>query len=246
MNAVRFYTAVMICGLSVLLSGCHRSRYHRLDQLPGGTLQVEFDWNGYTEIPPGMNLVFYPLTDDATEEEAEGDAQPIVHQLQYDGGKVSVPYGRYNVAVYNDYTYNILYRGMGDFHTAEAYVDDNIRQPLATRLPDLRHVAEPDLFYVTQYNGLTVSPSDGDRVITLRPELVTLMLHVHVRGTGLENVKMADGALSGIAGSVMLSTGYSSDEAASDILFPFEVHPESCMPLSVCSSYATGWSLLTP
>ncbi len=206
--------------LFLLAVGCHRTPYHRLEDLPGGVLKIEFDWNGYTDIPPGMNLVFYPVGD------AEADAMPITTQLQYDGGEVSLPVGCYNVVVYNDYTYDILYRGMDNFFSAEAFVPEHNRQPLASRFPATKNMAMPDIFYVAQIKDLQVKPYDTDHTIVVRPELMTLTLYVHVRGKGLEYIKKAEGGISGIAGSVMLSTGLSADITPSNILFPYEVHPD--------------------
>ena len=216
MNKMK-YIACLLAALAVALAGCHRHDYH--DLVPGGgSLRIEFDWNGYTEIPPGMNLVFYP---------ADGTGNPIMHQLQYDGGNVSLPAGRYDAAVYNDYTYNIYYRGMESFLTAEAYLQDYDRLPLAARAPVLRNVAEPDIFYVAQIRDLSVAPADGDRTVVVRPELKTLKLYVHVEVEGLHNVSQADGSITGAAGNVMLATGLSSgDDAACKRLFAFSVSDE--------------------
>lgn len=166
-----------------------------------------------------MNLVFYP---------SDGrQAAPILQQIQYDGDRVSFPAGTYDAVVYNDYTYNIYYRGMESYLTAEAYLQDYDRQPLASRAPSVRNVAEPDIFYVTQINGLSVCPSDGDRTLTLRPELKTLELSIHVEVEGVHNVSMADGSITGSAGSLMLSTGLPRPDAPDcKRIFPFAVDNE--------------------
>lgn len=205
-----------------LTNSCHRSPYYNLDTLQGVNLRFLFDWNGYDYIPPGMNLVFYPIQDNNSAEDDYAGA-PISAQLPFDGGEVSLPIGRYNVAVYNDYTYSILYRNMEQFHTAEGYLDEYNRQPLASRSVSSRNVAEPDIFYVTQLNGLSVTAQDKDRIITLYPELETLTLFIHVEVQGIANISMADGGIYGIAGSVMLSTGTSPDEISANRLFPLDI-----------------------
>ena len=214
------YIAGLLAALVVMLSGCQGHEYYNYEDLVagGGKLRIEFEWNGYTDIPPGMNLVFYP---------ADGAGVPIMHQLQYDGGNVSLPAGRYDAVVYNDYTYNIYYRGMEAFATAEAYLQDYDRLPLAARAPVLRNVAEPDVFYVTQIRNLSVSSADGDRIILVYPQLKTLKLFIHVEVEGIHNVSQADGSITGAAGNVMLATGLSSGaDAACKRLFPLSLSDE--------------------
>lgn len=203
-------TAVM------LLAGCRRHAYHDLEYRYG-SLRVVFDWDGYVDIPPGMNLIFYPQEDSGGDDELA----PIMHQLQYDGGKVSLPVGKYDVLVYNDYTYNIRYRGMDRFLTAEAYLDAYNRLPLSRSNPAVQSVAEPDVFYVAQVMGLEVSGEE--QVVRVRPVLKTLKLFVHVGIDGIQYVSQADGSVTGAAGNVMLSTGQTSDAVPGKRIFSFSV-----------------------
>ena len=221
----KFLYLLYIGMLLFLLSACHRHPYYDLERVEAGSLHILFDWNGYTDIPPGMNLMFYPIKDDRSQPTDYAGA-PILHQLQYDGGTVSLPVGRYNVAIYNDYTYQIMYRGMEDFHTAEAWLEDYDRLPLSAQSKSVRNVAEPDIFYVTQLNDLQVTAQDHNRVITVYPDLKTLKLFVHIEVNGIENVSMADGSISGTAGSLMLATGEAPDDAACSRIFSFAVMDE--------------------
>lgn len=218
----KFLYLLYIGMLVSLLSACHRHPYYDLERVEAGSLHILFDWNGYTDIPPGMNLMFYPIRDDRSKPSDYAGA-PILHQLQYDGGTVSLPVGRYNVAIYNDYTYQIMYRGMEDFHTAEAWLEDYDRLPLSAQSKSARNVAEPDIYYVTRLNDLQVTAQDHNRVITVYPDLKTLKLFVHVEVNGIENVSMADGSISGTAGSLMLATGEAPDDAGCSRIFSFAV-----------------------
>lgn len=217
-----YYNIILLCVFAGLTNSCHRSPYYNLDTLQGVNLQFLFNWNGYEHIPPGMNLLFYPIQDSNSKKEDYTGA-PIKAQLQYDGGEVSLPAGRYNVAIYNDYTYSILYRNMEQFHTAEGYLDEYNRQPLASRSTSSRNVTEPDIFYVTQLNELSITAQDNNRTITVYPELVTLTLFIHVEAQGIENISMVDGGIYGVAGSVMLSTGTSPNDTYSNRLFPLNI-----------------------
>lgn len=204
--------------LVMVLASCHNHPFYDFPPSEAGTLRIEFDWNGYTDIPPGMNIMFYPVA------QADGySGDPIFMQLQYYGGEVSLPVGKYDVVFYNDYTYNILYRGMETYRTAEAYLDEYNRLPLSSRSGGTRNVMEPDIFYVTQIESLEVRPDDRNRTITVYPKLVTLQLFIHVTIDGMQYVSMADGCVNGGAGSVMLATGMSPDDTPNSRIFPFSI-----------------------
>ena len=218
----KFFILFFIGILVSLLTCCRRHPYYELDKVEAGSLHILFDWNGYVDIPPGMNLMFYPISDDQSKA-TDYSGSPILHQLQYDGGVVSLPTGRYNVAIYNDYTYQIMYRGMDDFHTAEAWLEDYDRLPLSKQSGNGHNVAEPDIFYIAQLTDLYVTSQDNNRTITVYPELKTLRLFVHVEIDGIENVSMADGSISGVAGSQMLATGEAPTSTACTRIFSFAV-----------------------
>lgn len=212
----KIYLMLLLTIAVVLLGSCRRHAYHDLEY-SHGTLRVVFDWEGYIDIPPGMNLIFYPL-DDSNNECADA---PITHQVQYDGGKVSLPVGRYNVLIYNDYTYNIYYRGMDCFHTAEAYLEPYSRLPLSRSTPIVQSVAEPDVFYVAHIMELTVSGKE--QTVKVRPILKTLKLFVHVSINGIQYVSQADGSVTGAASNIMLATGQTSNLTPSKRIFSFSV-----------------------
>lgn len=218
------YRYILFFIASGIMAGCHRHDYYDLENQVGGSIRIVFDWDGYTDIPPGMNLMFYPIID---ENQTCGGytGPPIPCQLQYDGGKVSLPSGKYNVAIYNDYTYNIFYRGMESFFTAEAYLGSNDRLPLSSRSGSARNVAEPDIFYIAQIVELNMEPHDGERTITVRPILKTLKLFVHVELKGVQYISMADGGITGAAGGIVLSTGGVAGGECNR-LFPFSINDE--------------------
>lgn len=207
---------IVLLTLCLLVTACRRHAYHDLEQVQAGSLRIEFDWNGYTDIPPGMNLMFYPVVGQGME-----DRKPFMQQVQYDGGRISLSEGCYNVAVYNDYTYDISFRGMEEYSTAEAYLTEYNRMPLATKITGY-NALEPDLFYTARMEGLVVTSETKGDVITIRPQLNTLTLRLHVRGTGFKNVRMADAVVSGIARSVRIASGWSEEVVPSNIIFPLK------------------------
>lgn len=217
----KYYISIII---ALLLVSCHRHRYYDIEDFRGGVLRIEFDWSGYIDIPPGMNLYFYPIEDENSES-YDYSGTPIHHQLQYDGGTVSLPVGRYNVIIFNDYTYNILYRGLDDYSAAEAYLDNYDRQPLASRASSRVNVAEPDVFYLAQIENLKVVPNDGDRTIIVRPILKTLKLFVHAKVKGIQYITKADCGINSAAGGITLSSG-KSIEVECNRLFPVSINSE--------------------
>ena len=217
----RYIIAIIV---PFLLLGCQRHHYYDLEDYIGGVLTVKFDWDGYTDIPPGMNLYFYPIVDSDTKD-YEYSGVPIHHQLQYDGGTVSLPVGRYNVVIFNDYTYNILYRGMDNYFSAEAYLDFYNRQPLASRSYSSINVSEPDIYYVAQIENLQISPNDGDRTITVRPILKTLKLFIHAKVKGQQYISKADCGINSASGGIILSSGDSREEECNR-LFPVSINNE--------------------
>ncbi len=237
MNRKVYYIIVLVA-VAMALTGCRRHKYYDLEQ-SYGTLRVVFNWDGYIDIPPGMNLVFYPSVDNC-----DGDvvSSPILQQLQYDGGKISLPVGKYDVVVYNDYTYNILYRGMDNFMTAEAYLNGYDRLPLSRTNASVRSFTEPDLFYVAQIRDLVVS--GHEQTVEIRPELKTLKLFVHVGVDGVQYVSQADGSITGAASNVMLSTGYTSDAVAGKRIFGFSISSKELYGetrMFVCNSPMTEY-----
>ena len=218
------YRYIILTIIFLLLYGCHRHPYYDMEDYTGGVLTVNFDWEGYIDIPPGMNLYFYPIVD-SDSKDYDYSGNPIHHQLQYDGGTVSLPVGRYNVVIFNDYTYNILYRGMDNYLSAEAYLDFYNRQPLASRSYSSINVAEPDIYYVTQIENLIISPNDGDRTITVRPILKTLKLFVHAKITGQQYISKADCGINSAAGGIILATGNSKEDECNR-LFPVSINSD--------------------
>ena len=206
----------------VALVGCHRHDFHHMRPAGSGTIRVEFDWDGYIDIPPGMNLMFYPVADHLTDDD-DYTGSPTLQQVQYDGGKIYLPQGRYDVAVYNDYTYNILFRGMDTHTSAEAYLGEFTRAPLGIRAPITYNVAEPDIFYTAHPERLHIQPLDGERVLRMRPVLRTLKLYVDVEITCVQYVSKADGSITGAAEGVRLADGSASGPDNCKRIFAFSV-----------------------
>lgn len=221
---IRITLISVVLTILVVAVGCVRHDFHTLAPESTNSIKVDFDWDGYIDIPPGMNLMFYPVVDESTNDN-DYTGKPIFHQVQFDGGIIYLPEGRYEAAIYNDYTYTLLFRGLDSHSTAEAYLPEMSRAPLSRRTPVLRSVDEPDIFYTGHVERLNIRRQDGDKRLMIRPVLRTLKVHVHVDIDGIHNVSQADGSLTGAAEGVMIHSGAASNPNCKRI-FQFSVNDD--------------------
>lgn len=221
MSYVRvFCTLPLYAAALVLLAACNDNSSIANDKGESGLVKISFDWNGYRYIPPGMNIVFYP-SDNTCITEGYDVASPISCQIQYDGATTALPFGTYNVVLYNDYTNTFVYRNMEKFATASAFLPDYNRQPLARRDSLHRNVTQPDILY-TAHEKTSISDRSPNTSLHIRPQLATRNVSIHVDICNVGNVAMADGALCGVGGDFMLADGRASNDTCR-ILFPFRI-----------------------
>ena len=84
------YRYIILTIIFLLLYGCHRHPYYDMEDYTGGVLTVNFDWEGYIDIPPGMNLYFYPIVDsDSKDYDYSGNPIPIGMRLDLENHEVT-------------------------------------------------------------------------------------------------------------------------------------------------------------
>lgn len=222
-NRISLIAAVLI--ILFISVGCIRHEFHMLAPKATSSIRVDFDWDGFTDIPPGMNLMFYPVIDESTREE-DYTGKPIFHQIQFDGGVIYLPNGKYEAVIYNDYTYSLQFRGMDAHYSAEAYLAEVSRAPLSRRSPILYSVDAPDILYTGHIETLDVRNEDGERHIIVKPVLRTLKVFVHVAIDGIHNVSQADGSITGASEGVLLHSGIPTNDDGCKRIFQFSVSDE--------------------
>lgn len=179
---------------------------------------IKSDWSMAPDAAPeGMAYIFFP--DDGTE----------VWRFDFpgrDAGRVSLRTGRYQLLSFNDDTYSVLFRGDNGFDTYEAYTADK-EVPVST---GEKCVATPDMMWGSAcdglslgYEGLRYNPAasavaegkwilSSDFILTAKQRRITSRYRYRIEEVeNLSGVKSMSGALTGMAGSVLLASGVRGD-----------------------------------
>ena len=209
----------------------HAHRYHinviadyRLDweECLGGTDWEEswpedyIDYDGLRpKYPSGLRVVAY---------NEKGDYN--IHNIKPQGGVVSLYEGMNDLLFYNNDTEYIIFSRTGQGATTRATTRTRTRAtytPSAFAKEGEPTVAPPDMLFANYYENYyaekVVEPTDVE--VELQPLVFTYKIRYEFK-SGLEYVAMARGALSGMASSVLLNTGETSEESAT-LLFDCEV-----------------------
>ena len=179
---------------------------------------VEYD--GLRPVKPiGLRVVNYP------------HSIPSGHKtsnVPADGGIVYFSEGTHDILFNNNDTEYILMASTERFATTKATTRTRTRttykgNPFATKGTEEVTVNPPDMLYgnyITGYQAQRLEEPDLLKV-TLHPLVFTYKIRFEFE-SGLEYVSLARGTLAGMARSVNMSTGYTSDEIAT-ILYDCEL-----------------------
>ena len=163
--------------------------------------------------PTGLRVVVY-----------NDNGENITHNINAEGGVVSLYNGYNDMLFYNNDTEYIVFTNMGA--TTRATTRSRTRSTYQGNTyanegePTL---TPPDMLYANFFaDHLAEKVQDPiDYEVTLQPLVFTYKIRYEF-AEGLEYVSLARGVLSGMASSVTLNTGQTSDESAS-ILYDCEV-----------------------
>lgn len=154
------------------------------------------------------------------------DGKSNTHNIGADGGVVSLYKGVNNILFYNNDTEYILFsRGT---HDATTRATTRTRSRASYQASKYANEGEetmtaPDVLYANYYEGHIAEKllEPEAMPVTLQPLVYTYKVRYEF-DEGLEYVAGAQGALTGMARSVTVNTGHTSEEAAT-ILFDAEV-----------------------
>ncbi|MBR5853302.1 MAG: DUF5119 domain-containing protein [Alistipes sp.] len=174
------------------------------------------DYDGLRpSYPSGLRVVAY---------NEKGDYN--IHNIKPQGGVVSLYEGMNDLLFYNNDTEYIIFSRTGNGATTRATTRTRTR---ATYTPSVYAkegeptLSPPDMLFANYYKNYyaekVVEPTDVE--VELQPLVFTYKIRYEFK-SGLEYVAMARGALSGMASSVLLNTGETSDDSAT-LLFDCEV-----------------------
>lgn len=177
---------------------------------------VEYD-NLRPEKPAGLRVVNYP---------ENGESK--ISNIDADGGVVYFSEGVHDILFYNNDTEYIVMAATERFATTRATTRTRTRatysgNPFDTKDEDEETVNQPDMLYGNYYVGYEAKKLEQPDVIeiTMHPLVFTYKIRFEFE-YGLEYVVLARGVLSGMAKSVNMSSGDTSEETAA-ILFECEM-----------------------
>lgn len=158
-----------------------------------------------------------------------------VHNIGADGGIVTLYEGLNNILLYNNNTEYIVFNHSNDGNGATTKATTRTRTRTTYleseyAIPGEETMTAPDMLFANYIEDFQVEkmakPLDVE--VTLQPLVFTYKVRYEFE-SGLQHVSLARGALSGMARSVLMNTGVTSDETAT-ILFDCEVVGKNSTP----------------
>lgn len=140
------------------------------------------------------------------------------HNIGADGAVINIYEGYNDLLFYNNDTEYIVFSRTDQGVTTRATTRTRTRSTYTTSkysADDEETMTPPDVLFANYISNVSVdkSPVPEDLKVTLQPLVFTYMIRYEFK-EGLEYVTLARGALSGMARSVLLSTGETSEERA--------------------------------
>ena len=240
----KFITPVILCALA-LFSSCqhkdlclhHDDHAHKYHVLIDAEYRCEWeercndngpDWkkewpDHYVDyesllpgIPKGLRVVNYPEV-----------GSEKISNIAPEGGVVYFSEGKHDILFYNNDTEYIVVENLDKFATTKATTRTRTRasyegNPFGTKGEEVT-VNPPDMLYGSYLSGYEAKklPEPDVLKVTMHPLVFTYKIRFEFEA-GLQYVALARGTLAGMAHSVNLSTGTTSNEAAT-ILYDCEV-----------------------
>lgn len=141
-----------------------------------------------------------------------------IHNIQPDGGIINIYEGPNDLLFYNNDTEYIVFTRTDKVVTTRATTRTRTRSTFTNSKysgEDEETMTPPDILFANYYEGVEVerSPDPVDIEVTLQPLVFTYKIRYEFK-EGLEYVSLARGALSGMARSVLLTNGETSQERA--------------------------------
>lgn len=171
------------------------------------------DYTPYDDLRPGK-----PSGLRVVNSNAEGNSN--THNIQPDGGTVTLYEGLNDILFYNNDTEYILFSriGSGSGATTRATTRSRTRSTyMGSKYANEGEetMTPPDALFANYYEGYRAEKVVEPTVVevTLQPLVFTYKVRYEF-AEGLEYVSMARGALTGMARSVLMNTGETSEEAA--------------------------------
>lgn len=168
-------------------------------------------------LPSGLRVLTYN----------ESGNEPLKSNIASEGGVITLSPGLNDIMLYNNDTEYIVFTDLENSATTRATTRTRSRSSYLgnqySNTDDELTVNQPDMLYgafIKEYNAEKVLEPE-DFAITVQPLVYTYKVRFEVE-EGLEYIDLARGALSGMAGSVYMHTGYTASDPVT-VLFDCEV-----------------------
>lgn len=192
-------------------------------------LLLDSSWEIYwTKVhpikPAGVRLITYPDYAGLLEQK---------YNIPNHGRNLTMSAGRYKLLFYNNDTEYIQFNGIGDQTIASTRTRTRISH--SELYPEEITVNPPDMLYGAFFEDLMIKdyselPGHAIKQYTLDVKLMPRVFSYVIRyefKAGLEYVRQARGALSGMAGSILLSNGNTDNDPVT-LLFDCTKKPWGC------------------
>lgn len=165
-------------------------------------------------IPESVAMTAYSTAD---------DTKASLHFLEPLGGKTDLTPGDYTLLFYNNDTEYIIINDAASLPMATATTTTRSRSTLRSMHGGERTVSPPDVLYgaFTLQTAGSAPHALCNLSVTMRPLVYTYIIRYKF-DHGIEHVKLARGALAGMAEKVFLRSGDTGDEAAT-VLYDCEI-----------------------
>ena len=230
--------SIFLLGSIVLFGSCRKDLCYDHDRhglttraliLPEWEQEWERDYGmGWQENWPDKHGIHY---DSLRPDAATGIATYVFHQdlsrstrhLPAEGGELPMSEGEKSILLHNNDTRYIVFNDLDASASATATTRTRTRATYSEDHAEETTVNAPDMLYGAWIESYTATPTLAPDTlpVTMRPLVYTYLIRYEF-DAGLEHVTLARGALSGMAQSVFLQDGHTSEERAT-ILFECEL-----------------------
>ncbi|MDE6172953.1 MAG: DUF5119 domain-containing protein [Bacteroides sp.] len=216
----------MLCVMAILLGGCRKDLCYNHYREAQFDINWEYAWErDYGKHWPSIWSVD---TYGMTYEELQPSMSESVTMLDYneegevsqnfftsESGKAALTEGTHSFLFYNNDTEYIIFNNMASLPTASATTSTRTRSTFVNSHTDERTVNAPDVLYGTFMEDIPAIDIHQTLALkaTLRPLVYTYLVRYEFQ-TGADYISLARGALSGMAESIYLRDGYTSEKTA--------------------------------
>lgn len=225
----------LLFSIASLTLSCQRIEITYDDSMEYDMVQIDIDWSKTGMIPDGATVVFYP----------KNGTTPVKVLMTSTTQQVKLKKGVYSIiAINNSFSDfdNIVFRGINKYETIEAYAKPIARPAKIktesnsfTKGLDQLAIAKLDYFEVTQEmvnatKARIVATKNGTKsttpltTLTVQPRLILVPITVSVRVEGINNIRYAQGVLTGMSEGIMLSN-YKLTSHQTSHFFDFKITP---------------------